>query len=215
MRNVIQIGLHQSLEFLYLTESDWRKYYLDPSQMHSVNEFERIPYDFLPDPEPFRYYGVDCCPESIVHLAPQIASNPNARLICCGISDSFYGIADWNQAENLGDWLHINHNIVYPCVTMPMLFELLSIDDLAILALDIEGYEYFVLDTIKDWPFLPKFISVEVHNVSYISEKDRAIYGCQIEEVQPALIEKLMSCGYELVGKGQEYGQSYLKFLRD
>lgn len=172
-------------------------------------EWAKIPRAYYEDPTPFRYYGLDVCPESIDHVAKRYRDIENAKFICAGLSDGVYTNKDfsWDPWANF-DWHHldIKTNTIYIFFSLPMLLELLKIDHLDILALDIDGYEHFVLNDIHNWKILPDLICCELHGLR-TPEVDRPNYAQHSHELFPALLELLKSFGYELIYKCEPEGK--------
>ena len=196
MRNVMQIGLHTSIEWAYLTWEDW---------VHGARHpFQVLPEVLAVDPSPFAYYGVDVVPESIVYCSEKAKKRgySNCKFVCAGVSDisGSKGESKWEKQ----DWHSIDincDNIEYLFLPIPSLIEMLCLDALDVLALDIDKYEYKVLQNIKDWAIKPRFMSIEVHG----SERRNCV-----------LIDCLAKAGYVLINtfdKSPEKAEEF-HFLR-
>ena len=217
MRNVIQIGLHRSAEYAYLSRPDWIDIYRKRHQ-DKLHRFEILPESFFHDPSEFRYVGIDLCPESVSYVASKYADDyPNARFMCGGVSDRSYTIDNWDQAENLGDYLDINRNIIYPFFDMPTWIDLLRMSALDILAIDVEGYEHFIFNNISSWKVLPKFISLEVHQLRYVIDSERRGLPEYSKDLYPKLKSQILDCGYKITGSEDivDNRRGWVQFSRD
>ena len=140
-----------AVQLVGYTDDDWT------IKHSSFREWAQISEDFLKDPSPFLYYGLDCCPESIDHVAKRYRDKERAKFLCVGIGDNVYTNVDfsWESFANK-DWHHldIKTNIIYIFLPLQMLFKLLKIEKLDVLALDVDGYEYHALEDISEWKYI-------------------------------------------------------------
>lgn len=212
VRTVIQLGLHTSAGWAYLARDDWR-------EIHDERiEIQKVPDCFLDDPTPFRYFGLDCCPESIDYVAVrQQEYAPSAKFMCLGVSDKAYTNVGfgWNRWQDCG-WhsIELHKNVVYLFLPFSMILRLLEIESLDILVMDIDGYEYLVFNDVQYWHTLPKCIVMELHDFNLPEDRGRRTFG----EVKPELLNKLTGYGYKVVfDEIYEYGQCsepHVKLLR-
>ena len=210
MRTVIQLGLHTSAEWIYLSNKEgWVDDY-PPKR-----EYEEVPAFFQDDPEPFRYFGVDYAPESIAYVANKYPSlTYHADFICCGISDRIYSSLQHSKTWWVGQsWYFIDifPHIIYPFIPLSVLFRMLNLNSVDILAMDIDGYEHIVLADIDNWEILPKLIVVEVHGGLAPSEKHRPEYKINEDIMLSTMVSKLEKNGYETIYDKD----TVMKFLRD
>ena len=192
MRTVMQIGLHTSFEWAYLTRQNW------PAGYH--HDFHILPSSFTADPSPFAFYGIDCSPESISYCASKSEEwgFTDCKFICIGISDTATSKGKWSWKKQGWHTIDINvTSIEYLFVPIPLLIEMLGLASLDVLALDIDNYEYIVLRTIATWPIKPYFISVEVHGT---------------DSQDKILRDTLSSAGYSLIKECDKYPEKVKEY---
>ena len=207
-RNVVQIGLHNGASYIYLTRSGWVK------ECKALDKLNQLPEQFMDNPAPFRFYGVDCAPESIAYVASDHKGNERCRFLCAGVSDSFY--CNWKLAQPL-DWhkIEINSSIGYLMVPMKELPRLLDIQSIDVLAVDIDGYEYLIFNDIRTWNILPKFITIELHPFR-VPEYRRSIDDISLPHLLSQLCDRMIDLGYKQHGyfeHNHESGVYEIQFL--
>ena len=204
MREVMQIGLHAWAEWVYLTEDNW-------VEIHPLCQRQKqVPPHFLDNPEPFRYYGVDCAPESVDLLSKQFKDNPRAKWLCAGLSDR--NASNIHYKAFLGerkDWhvMDINQNVIYIFIPINTLFDSLAMTELDSRAVDVDGFEHALVDTLEQWHVKPQFISIELHEWQPL---EGASYSALI------LVDKILRCGYDVYYRGIKEGEEVeeIQFLR-
>ena len=163
MRNILQLGLYQTAEWAYLTLPGWE------DMVKGQKPENRLPDFYMDDPESFRYFGVDVSPRSINHVALKYKLFPNTFFIACGVGKDFaientpnpyydYDpmVARWYEYLNEKD------DTLFTFVPFPFLLENLGIDELTVLAVDIDRFEPQIFSSINDWKIFPEFVTVEV-----------------------------------------------------
>ena len=147
----IQIGLGWTAEYDYLAEDDWK------SKMQDNHRNFHIPV-FLHKYNKWKYYGIDADGDSIAHLIKTKDKRDNVQWIQAAISND--KIIELNHNR-----FHMNpffDTCLVPAITFDDLLDLVGIEEIAILAIDIEGQE---IDILKEysWDIKPEYIAVEVH----------------------------------------------------
>lgn len=161
MRNVLQLGLCTSAEWIYLTDPNWIQ------KMSKEPKVRQLPEFYTENPEPFRYFGVDVSPSSIHDVREYNPNAENAFFIACGISDKhtiqnfpnkFYDlkINEWYEYQSE------KNNTLFVFMPLRFLINSLGIEDLTVLAVDIDGHEDEAFFDIVDWEIKPEFISIEI-----------------------------------------------------
>lgn len=162
MRNIIQVGLYKWAEWAYLTQNDWTTLMPDLKKTHHLPAF------YMDNPEPFRYFGVDVSPSSIKHCQEVYKDYQNTYFIACGIGENFSveNVQNRNYSkETTGAWydyIDEKYNTLFVFAPFSFILHNLGIQDVAVLALDIDGYEVELLSDIKNWEIKPELISLEM-----------------------------------------------------
>ena len=214
LRTIVQVGLHTSAELIGYTADDWT------AKHNSFDGWTQLPENFVKDPSPFFYYGLDCCPESVDYVAKRYRhiNHDRAKFICAGISDTFYTNVEFGSEQFVNQTWHspeldLQSNIIYIFLPLQVLFKLLKIEKLDVLALDIEGYEYYALADICEWQIYPKLLIVEFHHKMLLSDENReSKYGDRREDILPQLLNDIYSCGYHKIYEEEDAWQIIMKF---
>ena len=161
MRNVLQLGLYTSAEWAILTADNWIE------RMAQKKKQFHLPGFYTEDKTPFRYFGVDVSPSSINYLREGYKVWNNVYFITCGISDKFSIEKFQNKYYNEEtrkwyNYLDEVNNTLFVFVPFVLLLENIGIEDLSVLAVDIDGYEPEVFSTMNEWNIKPEFITVEI-----------------------------------------------------
>lgn len=149
--NCLQIGIHAYAEYAYLVG------YPDVARDRLIWKPSDLPEDATWD-----YYGVDGDPICILDWCDK--KIPNSHWI---------NVFLWNgtgiiRANEIKDALPTSQNRFDPnffvgSITLSQLIRSLDIDDLEILAMDIEGCEMEVFHEY-DWSLRPRYLIVETHS---------------------------------------------------
>lgn len=152
MRTAIQLGLGIWSEYLYLTMDDWTGF-------DCPLDWVDVPDFFKEDPQGFMYYGIDVDPQSIALLSNKNYANTRATWICAGVSDKF----ELTQEDLNSQAQPILHNrTTYLLVPFGEILKAINPPTFDVLAVDIEGFEYKMVDDMADWHILPTYITLEV-----------------------------------------------------
>ena len=173
MKTCVQIGLNHSAEYMYLANNTLR-----------VEDVVELPHD-LPPPlpegivvEPYKYWGVDCDPDSIAFLAKKFPPHPNVCYVCCHLIPRGAQLVE--SSIFFGSYHGTGQKIYSGGVSLSLLFRGLAqhhlefTEDIEFLAMDIEGAEYEVFETY-DWILKPKVIRIEGHSIGSPERLERAI----------------------------------------
>ena len=168
MRNVIQIGLFKSVEWSYLTQENWIGIMMNGGWRGDVNpEVYKLPGFYTHDSSPFRFFGLDISPKSISLLTDFYYGIENLHFIACGVGSKLSignHLDFYNESDK--DWnifLYEKANTLFLIMPFNMIIDALGIDNIAVLALDIDDNETSFFSTIDDWKILPEFITMEMH----------------------------------------------------
>ena len=196
MRTCVQLGLNTSAFWIYLTRSDWVDYM---KKICNDRPHQILPEFFTKDPTPFKFYGVDIEPESIAHVvnSDRYKGFTNVTWICAGISDAHYLMRP--TSRYCGDeWYNFSvHNKMHVYITMKHLINQISPPTFDVFALDVDGYEHYIFNDMKEWSILPTFITIELHSPAMIQEENRKYVGKA--ESQEILISKIIGSGYKFL----------------
>ena len=147
----IQLGLHNTAEYLYLTEDNWKDI--------EVDALNRVPHSGVDE---WCYYGIDAEGESISMMLRQHVHNPRAIWIQSYIAPGptqlvKYKLFGGNEPRP---------SYFAPTISFDKMLSELNIKRIDVLAVDIEGTEYELFEAYG-WNIKPRFISVELHNTSH------------------------------------------------
>ena len=189
MRTVIQVGLYKTAEWSYLVEDNWHE------RMKAIHAQFRLPDFYAENPEPFRYIGIDVSPTSVLETRRAYEHLPNTKFLACGVSETFalHAFHNKNYDPNKKDMAWNEHlpeqeNMIFPFMPFRFIIEHLDIENLTVLAIDVDGYEDELFSEITGWRFRPELISVEgyapntrnfdsiLHNHGYILIKTHENY---------------------------------------
>lgn len=198
MNTCIQIGLHNTCEYLYLTQDNWLE--LMPEQA----EFKRLP-DVIVDAlekQHFRYYGIDRNPASLGKLMESYEfNNAYVEWICAQIATKYEEISQHNHVND-----HLPERFFpqeirdaffwIPSLPFDVLLENLKLEQIDVLALDIEGDEQQFFEDYS-WSIAPKFISIETHWANALQIENNEAYDLNIRTEY--LIDFISKQGYECV----------------
>ena len=198
-RNCVQIGLGKSAEYYYLTADNWRETMKDPSLYPGFNweqimetsdpnwrgciSLKHLPQEMcnLEDSRSWTYFGVDCIPEFVEWFRDSYPSNSNTKWLCSQVSSKFPVLKNRNS------------------ITLKQLFRKCHIDNIDVLAVDIERHEYDIFYEY-DWNIKPKYITIEAHDAIFwnlgSTKKD-----IDLNKAYPhvkKLIQIILTQGYEL-----------------
>ena len=209
-RSIIQIGLHTSANWKFLTEENWLDYFTGKRKFRGnpeIPEEFRIPDFFLKDPEPFNFYGIDVDPESIAHVINKFENTDKNRVnwICAGIDD-YINLKKtphrYKRKDGKKKYYKFNlENKYLLFITMEELLKNLSLETFDILALDIDGYEHIIFDNMSSWCILPTLITVEYHGGNHITGVEWTKYKKEnphYHEEKKLLLKKISQNGYEI-----------------
>lgn len=163
MRNILQLGLHDTVEWFYLNDANWVKHLDERPQR------ERLPKFYAEDPEPFRYFGIDVSPGSVNTCYSKFKGQDNTHFIACGVGSSFSVETVPNRYyndEELKDWYKFcdeKENVLFIFMPLKFIIDQLGITDLTALVMDIDGYELDAISDIHTWDIKPEFISFEMY----------------------------------------------------
>lgn len=168
----LQIGLQQSTEYLYLTDTNWRE------QLESIDPILRIPESVCEDIETWRYIGVDQDPNSIAHLCQMHGAK--GRWITAQVGSESGALIEINSHLWGDDKFQGLHATV---LSLEHIINGFGLNPLDVLAMDIEGMEFGVLRDYS-WIVKPRFITVEIHSYESIQSDVQSI----IEDVGYSLL---------------------------
>lgn len=162
MRTVIQVGLHKTAEWSYLVKDNWQE------EMLTMRPQYHLPDYLKEDPTPFRYFGIDTSPSSVLETRRQYGNLPNTHFLTCGISDKFaihkfhnkYYDPD-NPHCQWNEYLPEQENMSFPFMPFNFIVEELGIDHITVLGADIDGHEDEMFANLMDWKVRPEIITVE------------------------------------------------------
>ncbi len=145
----VQIGLHDTAEFLYLTKPNWK------SDIVSQDILKQIPNDIADKYTTWRYYGIDSDVGSIAKMLQKYGNPPSTHWVhaAVGMPSDMY--------MKLRSYLPNGYFYGFGC-SLQRLFRMLNITQVDVLVIDIEGGEIRLFDDY-DWHIFPSYISVEVH----------------------------------------------------
>lgn len=181
---IVQIGLHKQAEFIH---------HVGGEKKGNSKEADIGDCDY--------FLGVDYDPASISYMLNQYGHLQKAYFICIGV-----GVE--KTCPGLS-WSGNKEKFLYKNIRLHTLFKETEIDNIELLALDIEGGEY---DTFKyyDWSLLPKKIVVEAHSFTKpldqgVSEIQATLskHGYRLEKSTPTNVDQAhptMELEYGLVG---------------
>ena len=166
MRNVIQIGLYKSAEWAFLTQWNWIEVMRKGAWRGDVDpKIYQLPEFYTQDTEPFRYFGLDISPKSISLLTDFYHDFENVNFITCGVGGELS--VRKHLDEKYGDGWNIfsyeKANVLFLVMPFNMVIDALGVDNIAVLALDIDCKESPFFSTIDEWKVLPEFITMEIH----------------------------------------------------
>ena len=204
MRSVVQIGIGGWAEYLPLTHEDWLKGWED-------SEHNCVPERFTESSEPFYYYGVDVSPTVIAAISKRFLHNPRAEWICVGVGDRF----TIDLAPKRSIWIANEdpsiacvqtaktENVCYTLIPMHVLINNLHLESFEILAVDIDGFEYFIFDNLESWNILPTYISVEIHEIEHLLETYpiESVDATILKDPEGYIKQQLEAHGYRFVGR--------------
>ena len=164
----LQIGLATVAEYLRLTEGDWRDW------QANVYPLEKIPAEVYADIDGWKFYGVDRDPHSIAYLSKKHGTQ--GHWINASIktdTPQFVETDSW-------DWCRgIPHGNYAVPLTLQQVFEGFNLNELDVLAIDIEGAEFDALEQHDFNQISPRFISVEIHTYHNTADEGlRRIENC-------------------------------------
>lgn len=172
MRNgtVVQIGLQQEVEYLYLVEPNWRKLML------SQPELKRVPKSVYRDIDQWTYWGVDQDYHSICYMAKHYGEKGNwiATQLNGHEGGRFNRFQShlWHQDQFRGMFSTLT--------TLKDLFLGFGLYDIDVLAMDIEGMELGVFQQFTwegGWEtHAPKYIALEIHSYQPIHDEVMSIF---------------------------------------
>lgn len=166
---VVQIGLRDKAEMLYLTKPNWRQ------ENHNRKSFkgdkDHEPKIYIPDEiadgiESWQYFGIDQSPASIELMIKKYKDR--GTWICNNLKvsgDPKYSCI-WDEffyGHILGDPTTSNpHFLKSAPVEMSDVFRSVYLWRIDALIIDIDGVESSLFDRY-DWSLTPKFIHIELH----------------------------------------------------
>ncbi len=191
MRTVIQLGLHTSALWTYLTRENW----VDYMRNRLDNQANVLPEFFTEDPAPFQFYGVDVEPESIVHVInkSRYKNLSNVTWICAGISDDHYLMKPTPRYDGVEWYQFSTQNRMHVYITMKHLIDAISPETFDVLAVDIDGYEHYIFNDMEKWSILPTYITIEYHGLGFDGEHRKIV---EREEAHDNLIATIVRSGY-------------------
>ena len=145
----IQIGLLNTAEMLYLTETDWQK------QIEQQADTNKVP-DF--DYDKWVLYAVDCNPVSIAIMSDKYKQN-DVRWLCAYLSDNNSIVPVNDETSQI-----MRTNLLTPSLTLKLLVDGLGLHRIDVLKMDIEGSELGVISNYQ-FEIKPTYISIECHEV--------------------------------------------------
>ena len=191
MRTIIQLGLHTSAIWTYLTREDW----VDYMRNRLSDNSKTLPDFFTEDHTPFQFYGVDIEPESIAYVANKgrYRDSPNITWICAGISDDHYLMKPTSRYDSAEWYQFSTNNKMHVYITMKHLVDSISPETFDVLAIDIDGYEHYIFKEMAEWSILPTYITLEHHRFGYDGENREVVART---EAYNNLIATIVGNGY-------------------
>ena len=152
MKTCVQIGLHKTAEYLYLYDRSLE-----------IPERCDVPSSFLE--ADYRYIGVDSDPFSIARMSDTYADSDRHQWVCAKIGKQ-WGIestqACWGEPRHLLPDPNKLREVLVGTYSLYDFFLLLKIQDIDLLAMDIEGAEVDCFKTYN-WSIKPSLLRVEFH----------------------------------------------------
>ena len=152
---VVQAGLYCESEFIMLAQHNWKKLLVDKKYTWSQRIADELKYIDI-----FRYFGIDCDPASVTYIGERYKEalrNEHVVLACLGL----HWLPKMKVTPMIG-WFESSKNSSAVFMNLDMFFDSIGIDDLDLLVLDIEGFEYNVLKSYS-WKIKPKVMEIELH----------------------------------------------------
>ncbi|MYB02046.1 MAG: FkbM family methyltransferase [Acidimicrobiaceae bacterium] len=192
---VIQAGLGTGAEYLYLSKPDWKKYY-DHKGIRSIPESVARLYD------EWMFYGIDCDATSITHMCDKYGKHRLNKFkwilaFLTGDLDHDHPfcerLCEVNTWSRKSDEDNLPYKHLVTAISLDDLLDNLSLPQLDILALDIEGSEVPLFETYS-WRTKPLFINVEVHTYpEHYSKKE--VLQANVEKIKGIIEDQ----GYEMI----------------
>lgn len=180
----VQIGLHQTAEFLYLTQPDWK------AVMSRQVKLKQIPKSITDPIQSWQYYGVDSDVGSIYKMIQKYGNPSGAHWVHASVG------TPTDRLIGLQSYLVSGRFIGFAC-SLQRLFQLLNLTQVDVLNIDVEGAELAIFQHY-DWVITPSFISVEVHgDHNNPSVANPALLSQHIDVVHNILSNR----GYRLLNK--------------
>ena len=151
MKTLVQIGLNQTCEYIYVAEPNW------PSLKDLIDdrEFPFIPEELWEDGEAWNYYGVDMSDHSINVVSAKYGDLPNVHFIKALI----YG-SDTEEVKN-NAWTVGRGGIIQKTMSLATLFRTTGYPN--VLIMDVEDSEYVIFNGY-DFQHKPEIIMLETHS---------------------------------------------------
>ena len=164
MRNALQLGLYTAADWAFLTQEDWVK------EMETQRPQHQLPNIYTDDPSPFRYFGVDVSPDSINAVRENYKDYDNVFFLVCGVGDK-HAIQNFPNKfydMEINNWYEFHKekkDALFVFMPLSFLIENLGIEELALLAVDIDGHEDEAFHNISDWKIKPELITIEISSL--------------------------------------------------
>jgi len=149
LKTVVQIGLNKTAEYVPLVTGARQ-----PSTGALPQQVHWIPMEVRQGT--WRYFGIDADPSSIHEMLSLYDPHPNIHFmnVCVGETAGI--------VERVS-WFFMGKRHYVSCFPLHDLLDALQIEQLEVLAIDIEGAELPVLAAFS-WEIQPEFLAVESHH---------------------------------------------------
>ena len=165
----IQIGLMFSVEYLYLTQYDWKEVWNEEREVNQIHPslLEKISDD------PWLYYGIDRGIYSVATFANRF---PQGNWICANVHPTNTGMNPYAVDDVLLPY-EGNPIIWIPNMSLSDIVSSLGLTYIDALKMDIEGAEAAIFESY-DWKVKPTFISVEIHSFEPFDAHRKRVMSC-------------------------------------
>ena len=155
---VVQIGLEQTAEMLYLTDPDWK-------QKNREQPEVCVPDEIIEGIESWNYFGIDRDPTSIALMIDKYKSRGTWVCNNLKVGDDLKYASIWTRLhkhiQNAPSTQNRQFLRSVP-VEMSDVFRHLYIHRIDVMVVDVDGVETCLFERY-DWRIIPRFIHIELH----------------------------------------------------
>jgi len=176
----VQIGIDKYPELYYLALDNWSENH----QATGDHIYQNIPKDFG---EKWKLYAVDMNPASI-DIVQRLYPLKRIEYVCAALTDGESRVYENKANPHQQAMLSDDYEFHVAAITLRELFEGLGLKDVEVLMIDIDGFEYSVINSY-DWSLKPKMIILEIHNATEFSRQELVDIivgqGYAIDKIEP------------------------------